>query len=70
MTCCVEDIEFMGFAILWDGEPAIKTRDWVKVKARVVLEIHPAYDDRPGPVLVPMSITPAEAPEQEVATFY
>ena len=70
MTCCVEDIEFMGFAILWDGEPAIENRGWIRVKARVAMEIHPAYDDRPGPVLVPMSIVPAQAPEQEVATFY
>lgn len=70
MTCCAEDIQFVGFACLWDGaHPPLNSRSWITVTAKILLKSHPAYGKR-GPVLQPISIEPAMQPEQEVATFY
>lgn len=70
MTCCAEDIQFVGFACVWDGaHPPLTSKDWVTVTAKIVLKRHAAYGKR-GPVLEPVSIEPATQPEQEVATFY
>lgn len=50
MTCCVDDIGFVG--MLGKGAIADKfqLRDWVKVTAKVVLEYHKEYNGE-GPVL-------------------
>ena len=70
MTCCVDDIEFVGFACSWDGKnPPLKAGDWIMLEAKMDIRMHPAYG-KPGPVLEPVSITPAQAPAQDVATFY
>lgn len=70
MTCCEDDIEFVGFACLWDGKnPPLRAGDWIMLEAKIHLRDHPAYGKR-GPVLEPRSITPAQAPQQDVATFY
>jgi hypothetical protein len=70
MTCCVDDIEFVGFACSWDGKnPPLKAGDWIMLEAKMDIRLHPAYG-KPGPVLEPVSITPAQAPLQDVATFY
>ncbi|MBR5245265.1 MAG: GTPase [Clostridia bacterium] len=70
MTCCVDDIEFVGFACTWDGKnPPLQAGDWIMLEARIDIRNHPAYG-KPGPVLEPVSITSAQAPLQDVATFY
>lgn len=68
MTCCVQDMQFAGLICRTLTEvPANKS--WVTVKAKISIVKHPAYG-REGPVLQALSITPAQAPEQEIATFY
>jgi len=69
MTCCADDIQFAGLACEWLGASALKNRDWVTVKAKISVRKHPCYG-RVGPVLIAVSVQPAAAPEQEVATFY
>ena len=70
MTCCVDDIEFVGIACTWDGKnPPLQAGDWITLEAKIDIRQHAAYG-KVGPVLEPISITPAQAPAQDVATFY
>ena len=68
MTCCEADITFMGLPCRWKDARALKTRAWVKVEAKVEVKRHPLYKGA-GPVLTAVSVTDADAPLQEVATF-
>ena len=69
MVCCEDDITFTGLACQWDKPMTFESKDWVTVTAKVALKFSPVYEKR-GPVLEVVSVEPAEAPEQEVATFY
>jgi len=70
MTCCADDIAYHGLVCNFTLPTDLKTRDWVQVTARISVENHKIYGDRPGPVLYALSYSAAAAPEQEVATFY
>ena len=56
MTCCAQDMQFLGYAARFDGARDLKERDWVKVTANVGKEFFEPYG-REGVVL---SITQAE----------
>lgn len=66
MTCCAEDIQFLGFACKYDGP--VKDHSWVKVTATVGKEYFEGYQDE-GPVLKAVSVEPCKTPKQEVLTF-
>ncbi len=68
MTCCVDDIEFMGFVCQYDGAEELQQRSWVDVTAKISLRYHKLYKEM-GPVLTAIEITPAEKAEQDVVTF-
>ena len=69
MTCCVDDITFMGYVCLWEGAEAFTQRDWVDVTAKISIRYHKLYGGR-GPVLSAVSVTPAERAEQDYVTLY
>ena len=68
MTCCVEDIQFMGFVCTWPGAEKLSQRDWVWVTAKISLRYHKMYQDM-GPVLTALEVTPAEKALEDVVTF-
>ena len=68
MTCCEADIQFMGLPCKWKEAANLKVRSWVTVEAKVEVRRHSLYKGV-GPVLTGISVSPAEAPLQEVATF-
>lgn len=68
MTCCVDDIQFMGFVCQWPGAEQLRQRDWVWVTAKISLRYHKMYKDM-GPVLTAIEIEPAEKAQQDVVTF-
>ena len=47
-----------------------KTRDWILVTAKIRIETHKLYANRPGPVLYATDSAPTSKPAEEVATFY
>ena len=47
----------------------LKTRDWVKITARIDIEYDKIYGQE-GPVLKASALDYCEPPEQELATFY
>lgn len=71
MTCCIEDIRFAGLVCNWDKAKVSKmpADSWVTVTAKIHKQFHLTYGGV-GPVLTATVVTPAEAPAQEVATFY
>ncbi len=68
MTCCVDDIEFMGIPCKYPDAAALKVKNWVTVTAKISVRFHSLYRGI-GPILEAISVVPAEAAEQEVATF-
>jgi hypothetical protein len=69
MTCCVEDIQFMGVACLYEDAFELKNGSWATVTARIHIGSHQAYG-REGPLLDVIEVEPALPPLEEVATFY
>ncbi len=68
MTCCAEDMTFLGFACVFDGIGLYKERDWVKVNAVVKREFFADYEGE-GPVLHAESVTKAKQPKEPVISF-
>ena len=68
MTCCEADITFMGLPCKYADCKKLEMRSWVTVTAKVSVKHHPLYKGT-GPILTAVSVVPAEAPAQEVATF-
>ena len=69
MTCCADDIAYNGLVCIYPENVDYKTRDWLYVTAKVVIEEHKLYR-KTGPVLYALKWQPAERPDPEVATFY
>lgn len=68
MTCCVEDIQFLGLKCIYSDSDKIAHKSWIKIKAKVKNEFAREYHGK-GPVLYPVSIEPAEKPEDELVYF-
>lgn len=68
MTCCADDMAFLGFACEYEKADSLKNNEWVKVRAKVSLEYFADYQGE-GPVLHALQVEAAEAPEEEVISF-
>jgi len=68
MTCCADDMAFLGFACEWGGTDRLSERQWVKVTARIAKEYFKDYEGE-GPVLKAISVEPASKPKEEVISF-
>ena len=68
MTCCEADFTFMGLPCKFVGSEGLKPRSWVQVTAKVTVQRHPLYKGV-GPILTALTVAPASAAAQEVATF-
>ncbi len=68
MTCCADDMAFLGFACEYDGADKLTQKQWVKVKASVSKEYWADYNGE-GPVLHAVSVEPTKAPKEEIISF-
>lgn len=68
MTCCAEDMAFLGYACEFAGAGALKQKEWVKVTATVSKEYWEDYKGE-GPVLHAVSVEKTKAPKDEVISF-
>ena len=68
MTCCVDDISFIGFKCKYPKEKEIPHKSWINITAEIRVEFAMEYKGK-GPVLYPISIEPAEKPEDELVYF-
>lgn len=71
MVCCAEDITYRPVVAVFDAsnDNGVKNRDWINVSGIFKFESNPLYDGN-SPVLHITALTPADPPEDEVATFY
>ena len=67
MTCCVDDIQFLGVPCIYAGP--VEPRAWYMVTARISAEKHTLYHGELGPVLTALSVSAAEPADPDVATF-
>lgn len=68
MTCCADDMAFLGYACQYDGADKLEQKQWVKVKAVVKKEYWADYGAE-GPVLHAISVEPAKEPKQRIIDF-
>lgn len=68
MTCCADDITFIGFKCKYPKEKEIAHKSWITITAEIRVEFAMEYKGK-GPVLYPISIEPAEKPEDELVYF-
>lgn len=68
MTCCADDMAFLGFACEYEGADGLEQKQWVKVKATVAKEYWADYGGE-GPVLHAVSVELAKAPKEEIISF-
>ncbi len=68
MTCCADDMAFLGYACEYAGAKDLKQKDWVKVTATVSKEYWADYKGE-GPMLHAVSIEKTKAPKEEVINF-
>lgn len=68
MTCCADDMAFLGYACEFPGAGTLRQKEWVKVTATVSREYWEDYKGE-GPVLHAVSVERTKAPKDEVISF-
>lgn len=68
MTCCADDMAFLGFACAYDGVDSLKDKQWIKITAVVRKEYFADYHGD-GPVLNAVSVEETKAPKEAVISF-
>lgn len=68
MTCCADDIAFLGYVCKYEGIADVPEKEWVKITVTVKVEHSDIYGSE-GPVLYTKSIKTCKTPKQEVISF-
>ena len=68
MTCCIEDVTFLGFKCKYADSKSIAHKSWIHILAEIRVEFAAEYKGK-GPVLYPVSVEPADKPEDELVYF-
>ena len=68
MTCCIEDVTFIGFKCKYPEAATIAHKSWIDITAEIRVEFAREYKGK-GPVLYPIEIKPAEKPVDELVYF-
>lgn len=69
MVCCAEDTRFLGVLCKGPEAKTLKSRDWVKITAKVSIEKHMLYRGK-GPVLYVKKLEPMPEPAPEDQLVY
>ncbi len=68
MTCCADDIRFIGYVCKAEFEPLLKARQWIWLTAEIRYEYRKEYEEM-GPVLYAKSYELTGAPETDLVYF-
>ena len=68
MTCCADDMAFVGFICEYEFADKLEQKEWVEVIATIKNEYHPGYQSE-GPILYVEEIKKAAEPEEAVVYF-
>lgn len=63
MTCCEDDMQFLGFVCKYDKAAAVEEGGYVRVRAEIRNEFAPEYEEE-GPVLYAKSVAPVSKPKK------
>lgn len=69
MTCCANDIRFIGYICKSQNVSKLKQKQWLEVTAEVRYEKMKEYSGEEGPVLYAKHLKTVEAPADEVVYF-
>jgi len=68
MTCCADDIQFLGMKCKYEQAFELPHRSWVEVTGKIKIEFAKEYRGL-GPVLHAIEVKKAEKPEDELVYF-
>lgn len=68
MTCCADDMAFLGFACQFDGAKDLPEKSWVRVTAEIKMEKFAGYQGE-GPVLYSKKVVSTKEPKVPVIDF-
>lgn len=68
MTCCADDMAFLGYACKYDRCSELSNKEWVEVTATVHKEFWKDYNGE-GPILHAVSVVPTQKPKDEILNF-
>ena len=68
MTCCADDMAFLGFACEYADADSLQQKEWVEVTATISKEYWADYQGE-GPILHAISVVKTKAPKEEVISF-
>lgn len=68
MTCCADDLAFLGYACEYEGTDSLQQKEWVEVTAKVTKDYFEDYQGE-GPVLRAVSVEKTKAPKEEIISF-
>ncbi len=68
MTCCADDMAFLGFACEYEGSASLKHKEWVEVTATISKEYWEDYKGE-GPILHAISVVKTKAPKDDIINF-
>ncbi len=69
MTCCADDIQYCGLVSKVKDSSMVQNSYWYTVTAEIDIRFSRLYGKK-GPVFNVKRLEPADAPEEQVATFY
>lgn len=68
MTCCAEDMAFLGFVCEYADAAKLREQEWIRVTARVEKEYWADYGGE-GPMLHALEVEKTKAPREKVISF-
>ncbi len=68
MTCCADDMAFLGFACAYEGAEQLKEKEWVRVTAHVKKEYWADYKGE-GPMLYALEVKKTKEPKEAIISF-
>ena len=68
MTCCADDIAFIGFKCYFHAAKHLTDRQWVMVTGEIEKEFYPEFEGD-GPVIRAKKVEPAKPAEEELVYF-
>ena len=68
MTCCANDIAFIGFKAYYDGAKTLNDRDWIIVEGTIKKEYYPEFQGE-GPVIDVTSVSKTGPAEDDLVYF-
>lgn len=68
MTCCADDVAFIGFKTYYKGAKTLKDRDWVIVEGTIKKEFYPEFQGE-GPVIYADSVSMTSPAADDLVYF-